>query len=188
MGVSNPTEQAPTWILQLAKLLRLVRVMRMARLMRAAPELMIMIKGILASVKSVLTTLFLLLCVHYAFGLAFCYVSKNTALAASSSLFPNVAASMYNLMFYGVLSLDFAQDVASKIYHNLGAQYAFFYYLFILVAAFTVMNMMVGVLFEVVLAVTETEKERMALDSAREKLFSLMESLDGDCDYTITRT
>merc|ERR1719487_36704 len=53
------------------RLLRLLRITRISRLMRAVPEMMVIIKGMVASTRSVLCTGFLLLLVLYTFCILF---------------------------------------------------------------------------------------------------------------------
>merc|ERR1719424_1906598 len=58
-------------ILRLARLLRLSRMMRMARLLRSMPELLILIKGMVAAFRSVFFTLLLLVLFIYVFAIYF---------------------------------------------------------------------------------------------------------------------
>ena len=57
--------------LSVLRLLRLARLTRMVRIMRAFPELLVLIKGIIASTRSVSMTLFLLLLFCYIFAIIF---------------------------------------------------------------------------------------------------------------------
>merc|ERR1712086_1005928 len=65
-------------VLRIARLMRLTRMARMARLLRAFPELLILIKGMVASMRSVFTTLFLLVLFLYVFGIAFAQLTSDT--------------------------------------------------------------------------------------------------------------
>ena len=61
MGVQSTNGGPDTSVLRVARLMRLCRMARMARWVRVMPELMILIEGMLAAVRSVFFTLLLLL-------------------------------------------------------------------------------------------------------------------------------
>merc|ERR1719163_1371889 len=79
-GGSNPAGNAS--ILRLARLLRLSRMMRMARLLRAMPELLILIKGMIASLRSVSFVFMLLIIILYIFSIAFRQLSDGSPVGA----------------------------------------------------------------------------------------------------------
>merc|ERR1719265_1301878 len=91
-------------ILRIARLLRLSRMARMARLLRAMPELMVLIKGMLAATRSVFFTLCLLILIMYVFAIAFTQLTDGTSLGKNH--FGNVAESMYTLLVHGALLDD----------------------------------------------------------------------------------
>jgi len=176
-----------TAILRMARLLRLSRMGRMARLIRAVPELAILIKGMMASVRSVLTTLLLLVVIMYIFGIAFAQLTVGTD-AKKTELcdWSTVTNSMYTLWLYGVLCLDYAQEISTELRD---ANYLLFiaYYVFVFLALFTVLNMLIGVLCEVVTAVASSEKEAMMLNYCREKLSGILQTLDTDMDGYVSK-
>jgi len=174
-----------TALLRMCKLLRLSRAFRMARLVRACPELSILIKGMLASMRSVLTTLVLLTIVMYLFALVFAQTTKGSPIG--DERFNTVPASMNTLWCYGVLSLDFAEDISSDLSEQVSFVLAGIYYIFVLLAAFTVMNMLIGVLCEVVSAVAYSEKEAAVMMFAKSKLAAILNSLDIDSNGKISR-
>merc|ERR1719410_1125703 len=90
-------------ILRLARLLRLTRMARMARLLRAMPELLIMVKGMVAALRSVSFTLVLLLMILYVFGITFVQLCDKSPCA---SLFPDVLAAIHILLLRGALMDD----------------------------------------------------------------------------------
>merc|ERR1711879_498385 len=89
-----------TSILRIARLLRLSRMARMARLLRAMPELMILIKGMMAACRSVLFTLLLLIILMYIFGIMFRQLVPLDSIAGGK-YFPSVGASMFSLLIHG---------------------------------------------------------------------------------------
>merc|ERR1719379_804821 len=64
-------------VMRLARLMRLSRMARMGKLLRVMPELMIMIKGMLAATRSVCFTLGLLVIIMYIFGVAFVQLTQE---------------------------------------------------------------------------------------------------------------
>merc|ERR1719362_1677996 len=87
-------------ILRIARLLRLTRMARMARLLRAMPELLILIKGMAAAMRSVFFTLALLVLILYVFGIAFTQLCADTE---CSDMFNGVFTSMHFLLVNGAL-------------------------------------------------------------------------------------
>eukprot|EP00971_Amphidinium_carterae_P054125 1065787-Amphidinium_carterae.1 len=61
------------------------------------------------------------------------------------------------------------------------------YFFYILLAALTVMNMLIGVLCEVVSATAATEKEEMLVTYVNEKLRSVVKLIDQDGSMSISK-
>merc|ERR1712151_1209243 len=61
------------------------------------------------------------------------------------------------------------------------------FFLFVLLASLTVMNMLIGVLCEVVSAVAATEKEEMLVTYVHQKLHKVVTMLDTDGGGTISK-
>lgn len=173
--------------LRLLRLLRLIRIARIARLLRILPELMILIKGMLAAMRSVGFTLALLVMVLYVFAIAFTQICADTDVGQSH--FPRITRSMYNLLIYGVF-LDSIGSFVDEL-NDAGYHIAFLFLIFVFLAAFTLMNMLIGVLCEVVASVAESEREHMSVSFVKEKLQSIVEEFsmhDGDdSDQIITK-
>jgi len=60
------------------RLLRMARMVRIARLLRAVPELLVMIRGIVAAMRSVMVTLVLLALILYVFGVSLRLILNDT--------------------------------------------------------------------------------------------------------------
>jgi len=159
-GVGN------TSMLRLLRLMRLTRISRLVRLMRAMPELLFMIKGMMAATRGVFFTMVLLLFILYVFGIVMRLLSNGTAVG--NKLFPSVHISMYWLILHGVLVDDSGPSMQELTTHAPAC--AFAYALVIILAALTMMNMLVGVLCEVVSAVAATEKEELAVSLVRSRI------------------
>jgi len=153
-------------ILRMARLLRLSRMARMVRLLRAVPELMILVKGMFAATRSVVFTLILLLFFIYVFSIFFTQLaSENQAL---NVYFHGVGQSMYSLAMHGVFLEDLIVLMDALKAENALLFVAFF--LFVMIASMTMMNMLIGVLCEVVTAVSSTEKESLEVAFVKCKL------------------
>mmetsp|Transcript_45002 Transcript_45002/g.84459 ORF Transcript_45002/g.84459 Transcript_45002/m.84459 type:complete len:808 (+) Transcript_45002:117-2540(+) len=171
-------------ILRLVRLLRLTRMARMARLLRAFPELMILVKGISVATRSVFFTLCLLAIIIYVFGVAFAQLSEDTPL--ESLYFASVPSAMSSLLLHGVLP-DLHEFV-----NKVGDEHLAFSVLllfFILLSSLTVMNMLVGVLVEVVSVVSSVEKEQMTVQFVKTMILSMLQNsgLDADNNCHISR-
>merc|ERR1719502_1385382 len=141
---------------RLVRLMRLARMARLARLLRSMPELLILCKGMLASTRSVFFTMLLLFLQLYVFSILFRQLSDGTAIGAD--WFPSMTATANTLVVTGIF-FDNAFEiqnymVAEDMQHLLAA-----YYLFVLLSAFTVLNMLIGVLCEVIFTTADKEHE-----------------------------
>jgi len=169
-------------IIRILRLLRLTRMMRMARLLRAAPELMILIKGIAGATRSVGFTLLLLSGIIYIFAIAFRTLTDGSELGQRH--FPTVPRAVSTLLLDGTLP-----DLAGIVY-DVAAEhllYGVLLVIFILLASLTVMNMLVGVLVEVVCTVSSVEKEQMEATFLKGHMLHLLRGLDEDGDVRISR-
>eukprot|EP00427_Karlodinium_veneficum_P042552 CAMPEP_0169262392 /NCGR_PEP_ID=MMETSP1016-20121227/43683_1 /TAXON_ID=342587 /ORGANISM="Karlodinium micrum, Strain CCMP2283" /LENGTH=480 /DNA_ID=CAMNT_0009344915 /DNA_START=286 /DNA_END=1726 /DNA_ORIENTATION=+ len=158
-----------TSVLRLLRLMRLTRISRLARLLRAMPELLVMIKGMLAATRSVALTILLLVFILYVFGIVERLLSNDTEVG--EKYFSSVPTAMGNLVLHGALL-----DNVGAVMEDLSSQplCAIAYVVVIMLAALTMMNMLVGVLCEVVSAVSATEKEEMAVSSVRSKITEIL--------------
>merc|ERR1712061_350339 len=118
-------------------------------------------------------TLFLLMLFIYVFAIAFVQLTKGTSL--QDPYFSSMLTTMKNLLLYGILP-DNAHFV-----HELSKEHALFAVLmliYILIASLTVMNMLVGVLVDVVKTVSSIEKEQMDVNFIRKHLLACIKGLD----------
>lgn len=160
---------------RMIRLLRMTRMLRMVRLMRAVPELMILLKGISAATRSVFFTLCLLALMIYIFAIAFTQMCEDTDFG--NEYFPTVPIAMNNLLLKGTLP-DLAQFV-----EDAGREGWFFQVLmlvFILLSSLTVLNMLVGVLVEVVSVVSAVEKEQMMVNFVKAELGEMLMNSEVD--------
>jgi voltage-gated sodium channel len=181
---------AETWVMPLAssgggggmgdvsilRLLRLLRLTRMARLMRAVPELMTLLKGMAAAVRSVFSTLVLLILFTYVFAIIFKQqAGANPNLA---KYFETIPEAMWNLLLVGTL-LDNITDVLNLLREEAPALCAVFLF-WVLLSSFTILNMLIGVLCEVVAAVSDAEKENNVVNYVKDTLLGVLDEFDVD--------
>jgi hypothetical protein len=176
----SPIRLAIFRVLRMAKIFRMGRAMR---LMRSLPEIAILVKGIGIATRSVFFTLVLLMLIVYVFAVIFRQLTQGTAMG--DMYFPSVPTAVNSLLLDGVLPDNAA------IVNDLAGQSWYLWPLimfFILLASLTVMNMLVGVLVEVVGAVAEAEKEGLAVHEMRENLIHVMKELDYDASGCISKS
>jgi len=189
----------PTAVL---RLFRLARLSRLVRMLRSLPELMIMIKGMVSAAASVGYTLGLLMLITYIFAIALRnlvpkaedYVEPDMEqiiyqnpdrMPIETEFFSSVPEAMHNLIIYAVFL-----DYLSLFIINVKEQSTpcfIICWMFIALASMTVMNMLIGVLCEVISAVAVEEKESMMVDKVNEKFGEIVQELDknndGDLSY-----
>jgi hypothetical protein len=163
-------------IMKVFRLLKLARIGRMARLLRAAPELLIMVKALGVALRSVITAFGLLIGLTYVFAILFRQMLKGTA--AADIYFIDMPFTMKTLLMQGAFPdqqemVNFVGDGDTMI-EKLSA---FVLVMYLLLAAITVLNMLVGILCDVVTQVSTYEKEEALLLFVRESLQDLLGSI-----------
>eukprot|EP00419_Tripos_fusus_P037195 CAMPEP_0172785386 /NCGR_PEP_ID=MMETSP1074-20121228/205415_1 /TAXON_ID=2916 /ORGANISM="Ceratium fusus, Strain PA161109" /LENGTH=455 /DNA_ID=CAMNT_0013622393 /DNA_START=525 /DNA_END=1892 /DNA_ORIENTATION=- len=136
-----------------------------------------MIKGMIEAMRSVAFALGLLFVMLYVFGIAFVQLCEDSP---CEDFFPDVPSAMHELLLNAAL-----MDGLSNLVHPLKEQnlvLLFLLYAFIFLSALTVMNMLIGVICEVVSAVAATERESLSLAEVRENIHRLLTETGADDD------
>lgn len=157
------------------KLFRLFRLARLVRIMRAFPELVTMIQGMLAATRAVGSAMVLLVIAIYAWG-----ITMNTLLKDDETVkkyWSTIPASMMTLMANGTLG-DSIGTILRLIQHNGPALVLLI--LFIVFSALTVLNMLVGVLCEVVAEVAAAEHSNAVMIKLKGSLLVMLRRIDED--------
>merc|ERR1712093_86157 len=130
-------------ILKMVRLVRLAKLARLARIMRAVPELMTLVKGIFIAIRAVFFTLLLEVIFVYVFAIAVSTLTKETPLGWE--VFDNVPNSMWYLFLWGVVpdNVDIVMEADSVVLSMVLLA-------FLLMASLTLMNMLLGVMCEVI--------------------------------------
>eukprot|EP00931_Biecheleriopsis_adriatica_P115713 TRINITY_DN91479_c0_g1_i1.p1 TRINITY_DN91479_c0_g1~~TRINITY_DN91479_c0_g1_i1.p1 ORF type:complete len:526 (+),score=114.22 TRINITY_DN91479_c0_g1_i1:100-1677(+) len=176
--IISPTGRSPfgdnTAIL---RLFRLLRLSRLVKLLKSLPELMILIKGMITAMQSVGYVILLLLVFTYVFAIACTQLSVDAPLI-HEQYFDHVAMSMYSLIIYGTFLdalSDFMNDIRGESVATL-----ILVVIFVALSALTVMNMLIGVLCEVIASVAETEKETLITERVIGEMKGFLGTLDED--------
>jgi hypothetical protein len=151
-------------------------------MLKSLPELMILIKGMLTAMKSVAYVMGLLLLITYVFAIAFTQLAVGTELA--EVYFTNVPLTMYSLFIHGTMLDDlsgFTNALRAEMWPLLVLAL-----IFVSLAALTVMNMLIGVLCEVVAAVAATEREQILAENVSERLQDIATQIDENFDSMIS--
>merc|ERR1719329_2028593 len=112
VATASPGGSSPLGNASILRLLRLARLSRMARMLRSMPELLILIKGMVAAIRSVGFVLLLLIIMMYVFSIAFVQLTRGTP--SGDAYFPGIPQSMYTLMVAGTF-MDNIGQVADEI-------------------------------------------------------------------------
>jgi hypothetical protein len=205
-----------TWVLPLLgnsgvgqlgilRLLRLLRITRMAKLMRAFPQLMLIVKGIASATKAVNMTFLLLLLITYTVAILFTSeyhqgtltdeeVRERLALGEDDvdemqiyEFFGSMGKSMLSLLVMGTILDDVtACTDAIRATKNMWMLLAFIMY--ILINSFTMMNMLVGILVEVMARIADGEQQKILEDGVRDSMMRVLSSIDEDKSETVTKS
>merc|ERR1719161_65160 len=182
IGALTDAPSAPVGDAAVLRLFRLLRLTRMTRIMRMVPELGIMVKGMMAGMRSVSIAMFLMACITYGFAIAFRQLTDETEVGKES--YSSVPGSAYTLIIEGMLPDN------GEMMTQLGKQewyLGFLFFVYIFLAALTIMNMLIGVLCEVVSGVSDSEKEDLEMDKLSERLQGVLQTIDADSDGGISK-
>jgi len=170
------------------RLLRLLRISRMARLMKKVPELMIIIKGMVASFRSVGCTAILQVLILYVWSILFVSEYHEKGVDDPSTIaefFGTMGKSMFTLFIMGTVLDDVTQS--TNAIRETGNMFMLsLFVVFIVISSFTILNMLIGILCEVVSATAESEKTKTAESSVKEAITEIFDTIDLDQSGTIT--
>jgi voltage-gated sodium channel len=171
-------------ILRIFRVFRLTRVARTARLVGNIPELLILCKGMSVAVRSVAAVLCLLGLVIYVFSILLTDLVGSAPNPTLSGNFDSVLDSMHTLLIQVVSGFD--ADLMKSLYHADFTVYLVFLVYF-LVASLTVMNMLIGILCDVVANVAGDERESSFVQKVEGLVSKLMQDLDTDGSKTLSK-
>jgi len=177
---SLTASSSSTSVLRVVRLFRMTRAARVARLLKAVPELMVIGRGIVIVARTVVVIMCLLIMLIYMFAIVFTQLAKGTDL--EMSICSDMLTTMSTLLLGGILP-DFkptTEDMAAE-----DIFFAAFFFIFVLLAYVTIMNMLIGVLVEVVSVVASVEKETNQVAAVKRVLQKWAPGGDSDGDGLI---
>lgn len=160
----------------------MLRVARATRLIHNAPELLILARGIFQGMRSVLAVLCLCALVIYVFAIMFTELLAGRDIIPSG-VFDNVPESMNTLLRTVLCGPD-----ADFMVTLLDAHWSYYclFVLFVLITAVTIMNMLIGILCDVVSKVADDSKEDAFEKEVEYHVKKLASALDRDGSGTIS--
>lgn len=185
MFTVDPAGRGGWAIFRFCRLMKVARLGRAARLIRHFPQMMILARGIFEALRAVLYTTVLLAGLLYVFGIIF-----KTQVAGTNetltSLFPTVQGTMWLLLLEGIL-LDGPKDTLNTLREE-SVILTTTFLVFTVFSAFLVMNMLIGIVCNVVDHVSSSEEELAKDGFLRNTLLELLDCYDKDGDQMLTRT
>jgi len=179
-GPAVGTELNKGSILRIVRVVKMLRVGRLTRLLRSVPELLIIIKGVKAASRSVIVFFAMWLIIIYVFALLFTQIADGD----QTRYFATVPSAMNSLLLDGILPSH------AGIVNGAAEENWVFWPLtmvFICLAVLTLMNMLVGVLVEVVGAIAITEKESLVVLNLAASLREAMTQHEMDPEEPMTQ-
>jgi hypothetical protein len=177
-----------TSILRLARLIKVCRMGRIGKLLTRWPELNVLLKGLGIAARSVTSTIFLLLIMVYVFAIAFRYMTVDTELGREQ--FPDVFKSMRFLTLYATMPdafwfVEAAEDESKGGNVMIGTLAA----VFVMFSGLALLNMLIGVLCEVIGVVAALEKEEGRVTLVKDHLIEVLRTsgIDTNSDGLINK-
>jgi len=187
-----------TWILPFTDLgaslsgfstLRIARILRITRVFRMLPELLMMVKSLVAATRCVTSTVTLEVGLTYMFAVVLTSWGKSDAIKDFCSpdsicfdiYFGSIGAS--SLTLFQILCFDDAFMIIRPVMDE--AWYiGLLLIVYIIIACFMVLNMLVGVICEIVSVTTMAEKETLMKEGVRDVFMSI----DADHNGIVNRS
>eukprot|EP00931_Biecheleriopsis_adriatica_P027198 TRINITY_DN16389_c0_g1_i1.p1 TRINITY_DN16389_c0_g1~~TRINITY_DN16389_c0_g1_i1.p1 ORF type:complete len:656 (+),score=114.00 TRINITY_DN16389_c0_g1_i1:40-1968(+) len=164
-------------IFRVGRIFKILRTARMARLVKLIPELFVLLKGLAVACRSVMFTLLLLCIITYVFGSSLTLLSRGSGLEKTH--FTDTLTAMWILVASIVLPDQgpFLQEIGQESW-----PFGAICLLFTLLSCFCILNMLTGILVEVVKNVTDSEREVRDINFAQRTLLTLIRNTDADTD------
>eukprot|EP00929_Paragymnodinium_shiwhaense_P053792 TRINITY_DN2695_c0_g1_i1.p1 TRINITY_DN2695_c0_g1~~TRINITY_DN2695_c0_g1_i1.p1 ORF type:complete len:988 (-),score=302.05 TRINITY_DN2695_c0_g1_i1:112-2994(-) len=156
-------------VLRLGRLVKVLRLSRTARLLRSVPELVILMKGVVSALRSMAVFVLLWTLLVYIFAVFLRHVTDDSEIGLE--YFETVPHAMNTLVLDGIL------PGSGRLVHEITVAVPLLYpvlMIFVLIAAVTLMYMLIGVLVDVVTAIATTEKEAMIVSDLATQLRNIM--------------
>eukprot|EP00747_Dinoflagellata_sp_TGD_P178936 gnl/TRDRNA2_/TRDRNA2_28880_c0_seq1.p1 gnl/TRDRNA2_/TRDRNA2_28880_c0~~gnl/TRDRNA2_/TRDRNA2_28880_c0_seq1.p1 ORF type:complete len:559 (-),score=114.40 gnl/TRDRNA2_/TRDRNA2_28880_c0_seq1:75-1751(-) len=188
--------------IRVMRLLRLLRLSRLTRLVRQIPELLTIVKGMIAATRTVSSVLLFLSMLTYVFAIIFtgtyqdigledpvvdaapCPDEDGTTNEQLRAMFGSLGSSMFTLIAGGTL-LDDVTPIVMVLREDSGIMVLIFF-AYIMLSSFTVLNMLIGILCEVVSTTQDDEKYKSKMRLVSDALASTLEKIDTNSNGMIS--
>eukprot|EP00747_Dinoflagellata_sp_TGD_P165896 gnl/TRDRNA2_/TRDRNA2_187879_c0_seq1.p1 gnl/TRDRNA2_/TRDRNA2_187879_c0~~gnl/TRDRNA2_/TRDRNA2_187879_c0_seq1.p1 ORF type:complete len:625 (+),score=106.89 gnl/TRDRNA2_/TRDRNA2_187879_c0_seq1:63-1937(+) len=160
--------------------LRLLRLLRISRAFRLVPELGIMVTSMVAAIRSVSSTACLLLGIMYVFAILLTQWTKSfgsEGICVDGICFEEYFGTLAKsfLALTQILVFDDTFELIRPIFDT-STIYGFVLIAYILLVSYTVLNMLIGVICDIVSDTTDKEKQKMM----RARVEEMFEQMDLD--------
>jgi voltage-gated sodium channel len=178
-GVTIPTQPL--------RMLRLFKLTRMARLMKAFPELVTMIKGLVRSLRAISSSMILIGLMVYVWAIMMHMLLKeekefNDQLWEENQLsFGTITKCIWTLIMDGTLMLDNAAPLMTTLLFNDNFSFVLaggLFMLYALLSAMLILQMLIGVLCDVVSRVGQEERDGVAIGLIKQELLEDLKQFD----------
>jgi hypothetical protein len=157
----------------------------MARLLREVPELMVLIKGIGVASRTVLCFWILWIIIVYVFAVLFRQLTTSYAYSdASDKYFPSVPEGMSTLLLDGIFPLH------AQIMNDMGVAHWIMWpvmLLFVVLVSLILLNMLVGVMVDVIQVIGASQKETAQVTLVASQLRTAMSDMGHEADTSFTK-
>eukprot|EP00811_Abedinium_folium_P014022 NODE_2304_length_2241_cov_12.130558.p1 GENE.NODE_2304_length_2241_cov_12.130558~~NODE_2304_length_2241_cov_12.130558.p1 ORF type:complete len:601 (-),score=122.46 NODE_2304_length_2241_cov_12.130558:301-2103(-) len=171
------------------RIIRLLRLCRLGRLMKYFPELMTLTKALRAAVRAVSSSMAMVMLLVYAFAIITHMALAGVTAENLDADFGSVLDCMWTLLIYGTL-LDSVAVITNKLRLAALAQSwitLIIFLIFIFMSALTLMNMLIGVLCEVVSSVSIQEQNEAAVNGLKDTVLVTLNKIDTDGNKMISQ-
>lgn len=169
--------------LRLNRVIKFVRMARVVRLLRSVPEISILLKGLAIASRAVLFAQLLLIVFVYIFAIAFFSLLEGTDIGRY--YFPDLGKAMLTLLFR-VCFFEGLAELAEAMFNEhflLGILLSFF----VVIGPLTSLNLLVGILVQVVQTLEAGEKAEGAQFYLEESIMRVFTALDENGDGMLDR-
>jgi len=157
--------------------IRLLRLTRLLRLLRSFPEMMIMVKSLVAALLSVALTFTMVIGLMYVFAVTFTVWSQSheqkypcDGLTCTEAAFGTIPRSYMTLT--QILCFDNTYSIVRATF-NEDSLYGFMLIAFITIGGFTLLNVLIGIICEIVSHTSAVQREQLAQEAMESALANL---------------
>lgn len=158
----------------------------MAKTMRQFPDLLIMLKGIVKGIRAVTSATVVLFVFTYVFAITFVSLAKDTPMLeeGEEDVFQNVREAILRLTCESLFP-DNSPLIYALLERNIALAFLCIFFFFL--TSFTIMNMVVGMMCEVVADVARDSNESATFAELADKLKELYAEIDDNTDGQLSQ-